>query len=88
MVAPTACPDPAPRYPEIASIIEARCASCHSGALSGPWPLHDYSHLADWRDELRDQIRLCTMPPPEARVPITDEERLRILSWIRCGLPE
>jgi hypothetical protein len=30
----------------------------------------------------------CTMPPPDAGVPMSDEERESILIWIRCGFLE
>src|SRR4051794_2717430 len=38
------CPDPAPRFPDVAPIFEVRCASsgCHSGVTGGPWPLRQY----------------------------------------------
>lgn len=84
---PTACPEPAPRYGDIAPIIEARCQQCHSPLWTGPWPLDTYGHVADWQDTIRSSLIDCSMPPPEARVPMTDEERLAILTWIRCGLP-
>jgi hypothetical protein len=86
--APTACPTPPPRYPEIASIIKQRCASCHSPLWTGPWPLDSYGHVADWQDTIQANLLDCTMPPPEAGVPITVEERVSILTWIRCGLPQ
>ena len=30
----------------------------------------------------------CDGPPPDAGVPMTNEERLTILTWLRCGFPE
>jgi hypothetical protein len=89
ITAPTACPDPAPRYAEVAPIIGQHCASpCHWGAPGGPWPLTDYPHVADWQDVVRDDLLDCSMPPPEANSTITDAERTAILVWIRCGAPE
>lgn len=85
--APTACPSPAPHYPDVAPIFERRCIICHSGAPGGPWSLADYGHVADWQDTIRTHVRDCTMPPVDAGVPMTSEERLEILTWIRCGLP-
>lgn len=87
--APTSCPDPtAIRYADVAPIIEARCASCHSPLWSGPWPLNTLSHVRDWTDDIRTNLIACTMPPPDAGIPITKEERLTVLRWIRCGTPE
>lgn len=86
--APTSCPTPAPRYPEIAAIIKQRCASCHSPLWTGPWPLDTYRHVADWQDTIQSNMLDCSMPPPDAGVPITLAERVSILTWIRCGLPQ
>jgi hypothetical protein len=85
--APTACPEPAPRYADVAPIFQQRCVICHSG-WEGPWPLNDYGHVADWQDSIRTNLLDCSMPPPDAGIPITVEERVAILTWIRCGLPK
>lgn len=88
IAAPTACPEPSPRYAEVAPIFAERCASCHLGAEGGPWALNDYGNVADWVDVVRADLLSCTMPPPDSGVPMTDGERLLILQWIRCGYPE
>jgi len=88
VTAPVACPSAVPGYAaDVAPIIERRCLSCHSGSTLGPWPLTAYQHVADWQDMIRSQLLDCTMPPPEAGIPMTNAERLSILLWIRCGLP-
>lgn len=86
--APASCPSPAPRYPEIAAIIKQRCASCHSPLWTGPWPLDTYGHVADWQDTIQANLLDCSMPPPDAGVPMTVDERVSILTWIKCGLPQ
>jgi hypothetical protein len=88
--APTMCPEPAPTFADVAPIFEQRCASssCHSGFVGGPWPLDDYEHISDWQDVVRAEVVSCSMPPADANVPITDDERLTILNWIRCDLPK
>jgi cytochrome c5 len=86
--APTVCPDPPPHYAEVAPIFDARCNSCHSDQSDGPWPLTDYQKIADWFDIVRSSVINCSMPPADAGVGITNDERLAILTWIRCGLPE
>lgn len=85
--APTACPDAGPRYGDVAPIFRERCVICHAPTWNGPWPLDAYQHVADWQDTIRTNLLDCTMPPPEAGVPITRNEREQILTWIRCGLP-
>lgn len=87
-VAPTECPDPAPHYPDVAPIFERRCASCHNGSKGGPWPLDNYSDVADWATFIRDELMQCTMPPPDSGVEMTPEERQAILVWVRCRYPE
>jgi len=90
VVGPTACPSPAPRYADVAAIVDQRCAGpCHSGVLAdGPWPLTDYDHVADWADVIRGELLGCSMPPADSDVMMTLEERLAVLTWIRCGSPE
>ena len=87
--APTECPDPPPHYPDVAPIFAARCAECHYGAVDGPWPLLDYDHVASWQDTIRDDMLDCSMPPPDlTTAEMPDDERLAILTWIRCGFLE
>jgi hypothetical protein len=85
--APTECPDPAPRYADVSPIITARCITCHNGVPNGPWPLIGYDHVADWQNEIRDELLRCSMPPPDAGAALPDDERTAILVWLRCGLP-
>ena len=87
---PTVCPDPPPRYPDVQPIFEERCVPCHFGGPGGPWPLRRYQEAADWFDIIRDHMLACTMPPVEywPLLPMTKEERVAILTWILCGLPQ
>jgi hypothetical protein len=88
VAAPTRCPDPAPRYADVEPIFAERCVTCHSGVSGGPWPLVSYGHVAAWFAEIRGAMLSCSMPPPDAGVPMTVEERELILAWIRCDLPQ
>lgn len=87
VTAPTSCPEPAPGYADVAPIFERRCVACHAGNPGGPWSLADYGHVSDWQDTIRSNVRDCSMPPSDAGIPMTLEERGAILTWIRCGLP-
>jgi hypothetical protein len=87
VTAPTSCPEPAPRYADIGPIIQSRCVICHVGSRGGPWALVSYQHVADWHDLIRGVMLSCAMPPPDAGVPMTVEEREVILTWLRCGHP-
>ncbi|MCA9538320.1 MAG: hypothetical protein KC620_05500 [Myxococcales bacterium] len=84
--APTACPTPAPTYADIAPIVSERCVRCHDGA-HGQWPLTRYQHLADWYDIIPGELTQCRMPPADSGVTLPDDERLLLLTWLRCGLP-
>ena len=85
--APTTCPQPALRYSDVQPIFQQRCVGCHSG-LTEQWPLTDYPHVASWYDIIPAQLLSCTMPPPDAGVPITNAERMKILTWLHCGFPQ
>jgi hypothetical protein len=86
--APTVCPDPTPHWPDVQPIFARRCVMCHNGMIGGPWPLMQYSHVADWFDVVRAMLLDCSMPPPDAGVYMPDEERTTILTWLLCGYPE
>lgn len=86
--APTECPDPPPSYQQIAPLFEEKCNTCHTREdPTGPWPLETYSHIVAWRTEIRDEVLYCTMPPKDGE-PLTPDERLMLMEWILCGMPE
>ena len=87
VTAPTSCSDPSLRYADVKPIFEERCVLCHDGSNDN-WPLTSYQHAADWFDLIPPEVVNCTMPPPEEGIPMTDEERDRLLQWYRCGFPE
>jgi len=49
--------------------------------------LTSYEDVADWWDSIRDELISCAMPPSESGVMLANDERQRILMWIRCGFP-
>jgi hypothetical protein len=87
--APDACIEPSPHFADVEPIFALRCQGCHSvGNPDGHWPLMTYPQIAAWSAEIGGQVLACTMPPPVAQVPITVEEREKILLWLSCGFPE
>jgi uncharacterized membrane protein len=82
---PTSCTDPAIHYTDVEPILQQRCVVCHDGKPMGPWPLTSYEHVADWANEIRGQVSACNMPPADAGGVMTNEERDRLLLWVRCG---
>ena len=51
----------------------AAASPATTGMIGGPWPLLQYSHVADWYDVVRAMLLDCSMPPPDAGV--TDDRR-------------
>ena len=86
--APSECSEPDLRYADMAPIFDRYCAACHTGVGIDPWSLDSYENVADWADLLRDELSSCSMPPPGSNNPLPNRERVRILSWLRCGLRE
>jgi hypothetical protein len=85
--APTSCPDPPPRYADVAPVVAKRCVPCHFGLENGPWPLVTYGEIVDWADVIRGDLLSCSMPPPDGGVTLEEPERQVILAWLRCGHP-
>jgi len=86
--APTSCTNAALRFQDVQPILSQRCQACHSAAAGISWPLEQYSHVKDWADDVRTDLVNCTMPPPDAGIVMTLEERMTVLTWLRCGHPE
>ncbi|HMJ53053.1 MAG TPA: hypothetical protein VK540_13285 [Polyangiaceae bacterium] len=92
--APTACPDPPVTYSKVEPIFQARCVSvCHNDRTIDPntnlpiWGFTDYEHVVTWKTTIQPEVLRCSMPPVDAGVRITVEERRAILDWILCGVP-
>jgi hypothetical protein len=81
------CPSSKPHYADVKPIFTARCTGCHDG-MHGQWALDSYEPVADWFGEIRGELSACTMPPIMSGVQMPVSERIAILEWIRCGLPE
>ena len=94
---PTTCPTPRVTYEMVQPIMQARCVSvCHNGTTPDPnpnpitpniWPLASYKDITDWNDTIRSSMADCSMPPADAGVPVTVEERKAIIEFIRCEYP-
>ena len=88
VTAPAGCPSPVPTYRDVQPIIAQRCVVCHGADPNGPWPLSDYDSVVAWKEPVAEKIGDCEMPPADAGVPMTTDERQKILSWLQCGAPE
>jgi hypothetical protein len=86
--APTVCPMP-PHYSDIAPILQRSCVPCHPGApADGQWPLTEYADVAPWAALVQEELCTYGMPPLDGGIPMAAADRLAILDWIRCGVPE
>jgi hypothetical protein len=89
---PVVCPTPKVTFANVQSIFQARCVSaCHNGVTPDPtrpgetlWPLIDPAHILDWEDTVRGLVGDCSMPPQDAGIPMTIEERRAMLEFLRC----
>jgi hypothetical protein len=94
--APTSCPNPPVKYSAVEGIFKARCVNvCHNDMTPDPnspgnpiWGFTDYEHVSSWQDTIRAEVFACSMPPRDAGVAMTVDERRAILEFIRCGLPK
>ncbi len=87
VVPPATCMEPAPHFADISPVLQQRCVTCHHGNDPlGPWPMKTYEEVADWQDTVRSEVANCTMPPPDAGLYVSNEERVLLLNFIRCGL--
>jgi hypothetical protein len=71
----------------IAPILKARCSSCHTGIGDAPWPLDTWNDVTEWADLVTLAVDRCTMPPSDAGVPFTEQEREDVRTWLICGSP-
>lgn len=92
-----ACPPPrsarctfttVPSYArDVAPIVHARCAVCHTGEAGKPWSLSTQGGLADWSHFTLDALAVCAMPPPDSGVILLGSERATLWKWLVCGSP-
>jgi hypothetical protein len=92
LTAPTECPSDMPTYADVEPIFAERCVGCHSGP-SGEmcptcWSLTEYMDIKHWTRQIRSQMLQCAMPPVDSGMTMPDAERMKILEWLRCDLPE
>jgi len=81
------CPATPPSYSaQIAPIIQARCAGCHSPGGVGGRDFTTWSGVDAWRSNIEEQVGGCVMPPSGSPQP-TDSERTLLLEWLACGAP-
>jgi hypothetical protein len=83
------CPTDGPTYEATIQPILARSClpGCHDSSPDAAWPLTDFDDITAWSTYIESDLIRCTMPPPDAGVAITDDERNEIFTWLGCGTP-
>ncbi len=86
---PQSCPANPPSYQnDVAPIIQAYCLQCHSpGGAAADRPFIDYAHVQAQLMMILDQVYACNMPPADAGLHMTEQQRLTLLTWLVCGGP-
>lgn len=84
---PDACAN-APSYTnDVAPVVAAHCASCHSpGGVEGNHDFTTYQGIYQERSRVLPQVFGCRMPPGSA-APLSQSDRAVLLSWLVCGAP-
>jgi len=86
----------APRFADVAEIVNDRCAICH--ARNPSWPgmaappkgvtLETRAQIRAHAEEIAQQaVWTRAMPPPGAHAGMTDEERRTLAMWLAAGTP-
>jgi hypothetical protein len=84
------CPSQPPSFShDVDPIVVTYCNGCH-GAGGVAQALYDYTSyqgIARSRSSIATFVGHCLMPPADAAVFPSDEQRQVILQWIACGAP-
>jgi hypothetical protein len=83
-------------HEHIRPIVDRRCATCHQPGQIAPFALTDHAQITARLPGIRDSVATDRMPPwpathPEryiSEVPMTPDEKARLLAWIDAGAPE
>ena len=83
-----------PTYPEIASILERRCCTCHHPGGMAPFGLTSHQKIRGWASMIEEVLLTQRMPPWFAEDPagqfcnnleMPAAERKALLRWLRAG---
>jgi hypothetical protein len=80
---------PSPSFQgQVHAIIQTHCAVCHSPTGSNPTrELVTYQQISAQQGPMLTQSYACRMPPADAGVPLSLDERVALLGWLVCGAP-
>ena len=81
----------------VASILEAKCRSCHRPGQVGPFALMTYAQARKWAGAIREVVEERRMPPWHADPRyghfandrrLSAREYATLLAWVDAGMPE
>ncbi len=88
----------APTYHrDVATIVQARCQSCHAPGQIGPFTLQTYADAKRWSATIAEVVGEGRMPPWHANPThgrfrndrsLNAEQKRTLLAWIEAGCPE
>lgn len=83
------CPADVPSYSmTIAPILQTTCIlSCHSPDGSAGFPENTYAEVSGQAGNMLEFVAECLMPPENGPV-MSDQERIALTAWLRCGAPD
>ena len=87
---PSACPSPAPSWSaDVGGIVASVCGQCHTdgGVEQSSFDFSTYQDVYMERGSMLDQVYACAMPPSDAGVTLSLEEREALLGWLVCNAP-
>ena len=85
---PRECPTPIPSYKAvIAPILVTSCTACHSPSGTAGHSETTYADVYAQRESILYWVNGCAMPPSTYR-PLTTEQRVALLGWLKCGAPD
>lgn len=69
-------------------MLDRVCRQCHTDGGPASRRFDDWAAAYDQRQPMLTQVDNCWMPPDDAPVALTDDERRLLLEWLVCGAPE
>ncbi|HEY3835110.1 MAG TPA: hypothetical protein VGL72_00995 [Bryobacteraceae bacterium] len=88
----TTCPDgggPSFEGAVFPKVFGPVCDNCHApGQQEANMPLISYQQIYSYGYEILSQVDSCMMPPNNAPVQLSDDQRQMLSTWYACGAPD
>ncbi len=87
---PASCPSTVPSYAtDIGPFIARTCFPCHTtgGTAVAKHDFLTYAQVYKQRSAVLNQFYACSMPPADAGVVVSAQDRATLLAWLVCHAP-